>query len=143
MRATEVDRRTVALGVAGVGFVVWSLGLLLGNLLAAHVSTRHSGVVINHGLHGAAYIVFTLAAVIVRGSLAGAIGRNSVGLLFGGLSLLGVLNLYGAYDFAVNDEGISPETTDIINYGVPLALGMLGAALLSASFVLWGQRKKI
>ncbi len=126
-------RARLALKVVGLGFAVWSLGLLLGNLMATHSISDHEAIVANHGLHGMAYLIFASAIFVVREGFRQVCGPVSMACAQAGLILQGALNIEGAYEFAVDSRGPSHLSSEIINYGIPVALLLLSVSCIGAS----------
>jgi len=58
------------------------------------------------------------------------------------LTLVGIVNLYGAYVYAVESRGPTHWSSDVINYGIPVALLTLGAASISALRALLRRQSK-
>lgn len=122
--------------------MVWASGLLIGNALASHAAVDHKAIVVTHGLHGVAYLIFASATIIVRPSLVDVYDKRSVNLLHIGLTLVGVINLYGAFEYAVKSRGPTHWSSDVINFGIPVALLALGAASISALRALLRRHSK-
>ena len=121
--------------------MVWASGLLIGNVLASHAAVDHEAIVVTHGLHGVAYLIFASSTVIVRPSLVDVYGKRSVNLLHIGLTLVGLVNLYGAYAYAVESRGPTHWSSDVINYGIPVALLALGVSSISAARAITNDRR--
>lgn len=126
MLSSRHKRGRIAFIVVGVGFGVWSTGSILGNVLTARDATDRSALIANHGFHGIAYLLFAIAVFIVRDVFLEAWGRISITLAYGGLLLLGGLNIFGAYQFVGDMRGPTHWSLELIAYGIPAALLMLG-----------------
>lgn len=135
-------RGPIALILVAAGFAVWASGLLIGNALTSNVAVDHHAIVVTHGLHGTAYLIFASATVIIRRSLLDAFGKSSASLLHVGLALIGIVNLYGAFAYAEATRGLTHRSTELINYGVPVALLVLSASSIIAVRALMQRRSK-